>query len=225
MEDIAENFEKQSADETEEMILKTDSKAYIVKTEGKEVKSTNLENLVKIVERDYSDRKVSVSLLNNFFECPWKWYFRSLLQLPEPKSASLEFGNMVHESVDKILRLGRTPTTKDLEDLHIDSDAMKIISRWVENRLPEIKTDRENEKSVSVSDLRFPHLSIYGKIDLIERLAPSELRVTDFKTGGVRKKSDIEKIDEEGRMSGYLRQLAMYSYLLENNSKSKVSVS
>ncbi len=226
VEDIADNFERQSADETEKMILKTDIRAYVVGVKDKEKEdiSTNLENLVKLVARDYEDRKVSVSLLNNFFECPWKWYFRSLLQLPEPKSPSLEFGNMVHESVDKILRLGRTPSAKDLEDLHVDSEVMKIISKWVERRLPEIKTDRENEKSVSVTDARFSHLSIYGKIDLIERLSPNEMRVTDFKTGGVRKKTDIEKMDEEGRMSGYLRQLAMYSYLLENNSKSKLAV-
>ena len=50
----------------------------------------------------------------------------------------------------------------------------------------------------------------------------NELRVTDFKTGSVRKKGEIEKLDEEGRPSGQLRQLAMYSYLLENSSKSKV---
>ena len=44
-------------------------------------------------------------LLNNFFECPWKWYFRNLLQLPEAKSESLEFGNRVHLAVDQILKL------------------------------------------------------------------------------------------------------------------------
>jgi hypothetical protein len=25
--------------------------------------------------------KVSVTMLNNFFECPWKWYFRNLLAI------------------------------------------------------------------------------------------------------------------------------------------------
>ena len=37
-------------------------------------------------------------------------------------------------------------------------------------------------------------------------------------------KSDIEKLDEEGRLSGYLRQLAMYSYLIKQSPKWKTDV-
>jgi RecB family exonuclease len=75
-----------------------------------------------------------------------------------------------------------------------------------------------------MKDNDYPDLKIYGKIDLIENLGNKELRVTDFKTGGVRKKSEIEKLDEEGRMGGNLRQLAMYSYLLRDNSKWQADV-
>jgi hypothetical protein len=101
----------------------------------------------------------------------------------------------------------------------MEKEVMNIISAWVKNRLPEIKLKRDNEKSVSLKDEKLPHLNIYGKIDLIEFLDAKNVRVTDFKTGGVRKKSEIEKIDEDGRMSNYLRQLAMYSYLIEHNAK------
>ena len=48
--------------------------------------------------------------------------------------------------------------------------------------------------------------------------------ITDFKTGSVRKKGDIEKADSEGRMGSYLRQLAMYSYLIKQSPKYKVDV-
>ena len=175
---------------------------------------------------------MSVSLLNNFFECPWKWYFRNLLQLPEPKSESLEFGNKVHSAVDEILKLKKVPTEKDLEKIVNGNKAvLKIVSKWVKNRLPEIADRRENEKSVSVVDDRFPHLTMYGKIDLIENLNAKEVRVTDFKTGSVRKKSEIEKMDEDptngarSRMSSYLRQLAMYSYLIKQSPKWKMEVS
>ena len=191
----------------------------------KEVKSRDLSQLLKLVTEKYSDRYVSVSLLNNFFECPWKWYFRNLLQLPEPLSESLEFGNTIHISIDKILKMDRIPSVKELEDLKLDKEVFAIVSRWVKNRLPEIKLSHENEISVSVNDDRFPNLKIYGKIDLIENLNTKNIRVTDFKTGSVRKKSDIEKIDEEGRMSNYLRQLAMYSYLIKQSSKWKMNVS
>ena len=91
-------------------------------------------------------------------------------------------------------------------------------------RLGEISKNRENEQSVSVNNDMFPNLNIYGKIDLIENLEGNDVRVTDFKTGGVRKKGEIEKINEEGRMSDYMRQLAMYSYLLKENPKWKKNV-
>ncbi|MEI8174644.1 MAG: PD-(D/E)XK nuclease family protein, partial [bacterium] len=221
---LDEHFEKQTADETEKIILKHNPKVYIEKKEI-ENKNVTLLDLQKLVAKDYEDRKVSVSLLNNFFECPWKWYFRNLLQLPEVKSESLEFGNVVHSAIDKILKLKEIPSLKKLEELaNGDKGVLKIISKWVKDRLPEIKDKRENEKSISVVDDRFPHLNIYGKIDLIEILSDKNVRVTDFKTGGVRKKGDIEKYDDE-RMSSYMRQLAMYSYLIKQNPKWKMDVS
>jgi len=222
--DLEGNFTKQSAEETEEIILKHDPRAY---TENKVVakEDVTLEELQKLVSKDYTDRRVSVSLLNNFFECPWKWYFRNLLQLPESKTDSLEFGNSVHSAVDKILKMSKKPTEKEILNLvSEDKEVFKIVSRWVDSRLKEINKNRENEKSVSVKDSKFPHLNIYGKIDLVEYLDKNSLKVTDFKTGSVRKKSEIEKIDDEGRMSSYLRQLAMYSYLLTESSKNKSEV-
>lgn len=243
--DLDEHLEKQTADATEKIILKHNPKVYVADsfTKKDNKKSTTLLDLQKLVAKDYVDKKVSVSLLNNFFECPWKWYFRNLLQLPEPKSESLEFGNKVHSAVDKILKLGKAPALKELEKITDgDKEVLKIIEKWVKNRLPEIAERRENEKSISAVDDRFPHLNIYGKIDLIENLPASTqggdeksppdrtvvragVRVTDFKTGGVRKKTDIEKIDSDNRMSGYLRQLAMYSYLIKQSPKWKVDVS
>ena len=224
---LSEHFEKQTADETEKIILKHDPKAYISDSDAKtnEKNNTTIVDLQKLVAKDYEDRKVSVSLLNNFFECPWKWYFRNLLQLPEAKSESLDFGNTVHSSIDKILKLKKVPTQKDLEEITGgDKGVLKIVSKWAKDRLPEIEQKRENEKSVSVVDDRFPHLNIYGKIDLIENFGDKNVRVTDFKTGSVRKKSDIEKLDEEERMSSYMRQLSMYSYLIKQSPKWKVDV-
>ncbi|MES3031865.1 MAG: PD-(D/E)XK nuclease family protein [Patescibacteria group bacterium] len=181
-------------------------------------KNTDLSDLIKLTKDKYGERNVSASLLNNFFECPWKWYFNNLLQLPTAKTESLEFGIAVHSAVDKILKLNEIILPEDKE-------VAKVVSSWAQRRLQEIAPSRESEQSVSLKDKRFSHLNIYGKIDLIENLDAQSVRVTDFKTGSVRKKSDIEKIDEEGRMSGNLRQLAMYSYLIQQSPKWKVEVS
>src|SRR3989338_8516543 len=186
---LDEHFEKQNASETEKIILKHNPKIYIADSDvGKnEKKNTTISDLQKLVAKDYEDRKVSVSLLNHFFECPWKWYFRNLLQLPEPKSESLEFGNIIHGSIDKILKLNKKPTKIEIENIikeqvrrsafgtdRKQEEFLKlgssVVSKWVENRLGEISKNRENEQSVSVIDDRFSNLNIYGKIDLIEHL-------------------------------------------------------
>ncbi|MES2059411.1 MAG: ATP-dependent DNA helicase [Patescibacteria group bacterium] len=238
---IEGSLEKQSAEETEESILKSNPKLYIGESNPIRADFT-LEDLQSAVAKDYEDRKVSVSLLNSFFECPWKWYFGSLLRLPQAQTESLVFGDIVHVSIDKILKLARVPKESEIEEIVIEEvsksnygsiekqkiierDALDIVKKWVGARLPEISNDRENEKTISVNDDRFPHLQIYGKIDLVETIEKGKVRVTDFKTGNPKKKSDFEKLDSEGRMSDYMRQLAMYSYLIKQSSKNDIDVS
>ncbi len=211
------------ADLPEEILEKHEVKNAEVKMETKP--NDNLMELTKLVEKKYKDRYVSVSLLNNFFECPWKWYFRSLLKLPEVKSESLEFGNAIHSAIDQILKSKKILTEKEIEKITGNNkEVFKIIAKWVKNRLPEISAKRENEKSISVHVKKFPHLSIYGKLDLVEELNEENVRVTDFKTGHSRTKTEIEKINDEGRMSDYLRQLVMYSFLLAQSRKKKINV-
>ncbi len=60
---------------------------------------------------------------------------------------------------------------------------------------------------------------MYGKVDLTERFSDGTITVTDFKTGSSKTTGVIEKRDGEGRLSAHLRQLAMYSYLIEGAEK------
>lgn len=173
---------------------------------SKEIKNNYLPELAKLVAEKYPERYVSASLLNNFFECPWKWYFRNILQLPEPENESLVFGNKVHQALDQILKERKLI-------MPADKEVAKVISIWAKRRLAEISEDRKSEQSFSISLEKFPQLKIYGRIDLVEKLPDGVLRLTDFKTGNVRRKSDIEKLDEEERPSNYLRQLTMYAFL------------
>jgi hypothetical protein len=46
--------------------------------------------------------------------------------------------------------------------------------------------------------------------------------VTDFKTGSSKTTGVIEKLDEENRLSGMMRQLAMYSYLIRGSEGNDV---
>ena len=218
------SFEKVSFVETEKKILENDPRTYVV-VEKEVISVEILEKLNNLIKKEYLAVNVSVSMLNNFLECPRKWYFRNLLKLPEPKSESLDIGNQVHHAIDRILKLDHAPNKKEIEEIvGEDKEVLKIVLKWVEKRLGEIVKKRENEKSISLSYKDFPHLNIYGKLDLIEFLDSENVRVTDFKTGGVKKKSEIEKIDDDGKMSNYMRQLAMYSFLISKSNKWKANV-
>ncbi len=192
--------------------------------------SIGIKELVKMVAKEYTDKNISVTLLNNFFECPWKWYFNSFLQLPTPKTESIILGSVVHAGIEKILKDKVKPTTKIIETIidssldkefvhekllraRIHKNAQAILSNWIKNYLPHIHKSYMTERSVSYHDKTLPHLKMYGKIDLTENYDEG-IVVTDFKTGGSKTKGAIDKSDEDGRMSSLLRQLAMYSYLL-----------
>jgi DNA helicase-2/ATP-dependent DNA helicase PcrA len=221
--------------ETEGELLKDDPKIFVEHIGRASMSS--LDELKLIVAEEYAWVNVSVTLLNNFFECTWKWYFRSLLQLPEQKTESLLLGSVVHTGIEYILkhRDAVDPLALDAA-LHnclekeyacdekligrVFRDAKKILENFTKTYLPSIRADAESERSITYKDPKFPHLTCYGKIDMTERESESVVHVTDFKTGSAKSKSTIEKPDgEEKRMSSLLRQLAMYSYLIESTEK------
>lgn len=233
--DIPEvHFIKKSAQETEAEIVLEGPRAYVAQTTVQKI--TDIGELIEIVKDEYLEKKVSVTLLNNFFECPWKWYFRNLLQLPEAKTESLVFGSAVHGAIEVILKDTVKPTEKEIKEFlnvslekegikeevtisRLTKDGVKTVLSWAKHYLPNISPDHTAERSLSYRDPSFPHLNMYGKIDLTERTGDGKVVVTDFKTGSSKTTGVIEKLDEEGRLSVHLRQLAMYSYLLQGAEK------
>lgn len=235
-----ELFERVTAEENEQFIMGHGLEAF-VRSGVAPVDSVTVRKLADLVKDEYFKRKLSVTHLNNFFECPWKWYFRNFLQLPEPESMSLEFGNLVHGILEKVLKNKLGTDKKSITDaisgkaeklcgfsdtdiVRMKREAEEIITEWINNRFPEILPEHESERSLLYRDPDFDHLLINGKIDLVEKIEEGVVRVTDFKTGKPKKKSEIEKMTEEGRMSDYHRQLAMYTYLIDRTTDGNTNV-
>ncbi len=230
-------FVRQSVSESELAILNADATLYSTAQP-----QTEVHDVAAIVSNEYAKRTISVTMLNNFFECPWKWYFRNLLQLPEPMNDSLQVGNIVHKVIDGILK-GIITTDETIlksviadialsEARHIEEHARDlarqatgIVTNWIARYVPTIIRPFSTERSLPYHDPEFAHLSFYGKIDLVEEIISDEVRVTDWKTGSTKTNSEIEKRDEEGRMSGLLRQLTMYTYLINGVSHGNNTVS
>jgi DNA helicase-2/ATP-dependent DNA helicase PcrA len=230
------HFVKKTKEETEKEILSHGPEIYTTTLEKDE--GDILEDIKKFVKENYEESRVSVSLLNNFFECPWRWYFRNFLKLPEVKSVSLGLGSAVHSTIEFILKNKvvlksvdiKNKIKEELEKEGIDNeselkklikDGEKAVSYFVENYYANLAKDYTSERSLQFRDPKFPQLLMYGKLDLTERLPSGDIVVTDFKTGSTKTKGVIEKIDEEGRLSSLMRQLAMYSYLIAGAEKGK----
>ncbi len=231
------HFVKKNKEETEKEILEVGPKVYteIVVQENGNV----LDDLAQFVKENFKDTKVTVTMLNNFFECPWKWYFRNFLKLPEVKGASLALGSAVHSTIEFILKAGKLPKDVDIkveikkqllkegmddkgtEIKKLFKDAEIAVMNWVENYYKDLAKDYTSERSVQFRDAEFPEFLMYGKLDLTERFPNGDIIITDFKTGSVRTSGVIEKL-EEGKLSTYMRQLAMYSYLVAGAEKGKV---
>lgn len=227
------HFNKKTSQETEEELLSIDSRIY-TQINKPEFKGETIEEVKKLVRENYASLKVSVSMLNNFFECPWEWYFRSFLRLPEPKQNYLALGTITHGTIEYILKQDKLPTLdeirskieKDFDKENIDNKidknrlvkkAEEAVNVWINNYYKEVLDNHKSELSISFKDKDFPNLLMYGKIDLVETDKDRQVRVTDFKTGSSKTKNEIEKIDDEGRLSKHMRQLAMYTYLLKGD--------
>ncbi len=234
------HFISRNGEETEAALLAAGPQTY-VSVATKEDEDT-VEVLKSYVRDNYESVKVSVTLLNNFFDCPWKWYFRNFLKLPEVKSVSLALGSAVHSTLEFVLKADKKPAEKQLQEKvehelsregvvdpkelkRLAKDAMSAVTNWMDIYYPHLAKDRVSERSVSFKDPLFPTLSMYGKIDLTERFLDGTIAVTDFKTGSLKTPGMIEKLSDDHRLSDYMRQLAMYSYLIRGAEKGSVVTS
>src|SRR3989344_1323538 len=217
--------------QTEDEIIKKDIKHFALKS-SLDIENDTLKSVMDFVKQKYTETNITVSMLNNFFICSWRWYFRNFLKLPEVKSKSLVLGSAVHSVIEFILKENSKPSDEaikvkivfELKKEGIDDiielkkltkDAYDSIKNWLINYYEKLAKDHESERNISFRDKNFPNLNIYGKIDLTERLSNGDIIITDFKTGSSKTVGMIEKKDEENRLSSYMRQLAMYSYLVQ----------
>ncbi len=229
------HFTLEEKAESEALILKSGIREAVLSHQVAQPGVTR-EMLRTLVAEGFKKKKVSTTALNSFFECPWQWYFRIFLGLPEGEPEAMTFGSVVHAAIERLIKLGKKPQAKDLQAAieealdgcrvvqektrrRMSTEALRALKQFVSEFLPTLYDERESERAISYKDPRFPELMISGKIDLMEHDGGGAVRVTDFKTGKPRTAKEIEKRDDEGRLSTYLRQLAMYSYLLQHGSK------
>lgn len=198
-------------------------------------------------EIDYTKRilledGLSVTALNHFLECPNKFFYKSILKLPEAPNGSSEKGTAMHEAIANIWK--KSDSKKNIEEIIISS-VKNYFSRSLlaafekETALEELlanaskvaealKPHFEIEGKVLTEkweEAEFKHcfkkdeidLKLHGRLDtLIER--ENEVLVFDYKTREAMSANAI-KGETENSDGNYFRQLVFYKMLLERNPK------
>ena len=175
---------------------------------------------------------LSVTALNNYLKCPWKYFYNNLLRIPEAPNKHLIFGTAVHNALksffDKFIKEG-------------DPGKEYLINRFVEflNSQPIQEKDHKealdkgkaallgyydhyhkswsmnmfNEFSIHGIDLG-DGIMINGKLDNIISLDSSNnVNVIDYKTGKPKSRNEIEGLTKTST-GDYKRQLVFYNLLL-----------
>jgi len=190
----------------------------------------------------FKTQGLSVTGLNNYLECPWQYFYRNLVRIPEAPNKHLSFGNAVHAALKSYF---------DEFDKGEDKGKAYLVRRFEEELAGEpIKEDDYEEalakgkKSLpafydeyhaawaaasavaggkAMNEIRVAEIvlkdgtKVNGKLDRIE-IAPTSVRVVDYKTGKPKSRNDIEG-NTASSDGNYKRQLVFYKLLLDKEGK------
>ncbi|MFA6189950.1 MAG: ATP-dependent DNA helicase [Candidatus Staskawiczbacteria bacterium] len=182
---------------------------------------------------------LSVTALNNYLSCPWKYFFSNLIRIPGAQNKYSLFGSAVHEALSNYfdaLADNKNPTKEYLIKRFKESLSAKSIQTKEYNEMLErgeafllgyYKFYNQSWKSHVLNEVNIRRIelakdvSINGKIDKIEILDDkNNVNVVDYKTGKL--KSRKELLGENKNSDGeYLRQLTFYKLLLDNYQNGK----
>ncbi len=235
-----EQFPSQFLEEIDpELIEKADTEKFNLKfIEGKDILFDEpVSELSFNKEKDFlrtlfMEKGLNVSALDNFLECPWKYFFVNLISIPAVRSKYQLFGTAIHSTLESLIKnrksvkdpksflietLKRNLSSQGLSDKDFKEYLQKgktALAGFYENvfiNFPDKIQSELNIRGVKISE----NLTLNGRIDMLEE-KKGEFIVHDFKTGRPKSRSEIDGSKPDSRYN-YLRQLIFYKILLDKS--------
>jgi DNA helicase-2/ATP-dependent DNA helicase PcrA len=202
-------------------------------------------DIKKTLQDEFVKTSFSVTALNNFLSCPWKYFFRNLLHIPDVKEFSAMLGTACHEALrhfHQLVKKGKKVSASELKKIIKDvvyaqafskgdlSVALEKAEESVTAYVKSFKTFDENEKIYIEERISFPlkietektdfEIVITGVLDFVVEEG-GHSHVIDFKT---KKRMTLNEIMGKTKNStgDYFRQLQFYKLLWENAGKESV---
>jgi len=138
---------------------------------------------------------LSVTHLNNYLDCPLKFYFQNLIQVPSGKSDTLTFGSAVHWALNKLFRslMDNNQTFHGLPKFLADF-------KWYMQRNREAFTDEQFKRRNDYGDKILPEY--YNKyINTWEKITATEYVIKNVEMDGVPIKGIIDKLEFNGKQA------------------------
>jgi len=175
---------------------------------------------------------LSVTALNNYLECPWRYFYVNLLRIPEAPNKHLAYGNAVHSALREFFdcwmqgddkgseflikrfkeSLSRQPITQGDYDEALAKGEQALAGYYMKYRNTWNKNIR-NEFKIDGIELA-PDVRLNGTIDRLEILdSAGKVNVVDYKTGKPLSRNQIEGATATSD-GNYKRQLVFYNLLL-----------
>ncbi len=196
----------------------------------------------------FFDQGLSATALNNYLDCPLKYFFNNLLRVTRAQGKELIYGTAVHLTLKEFFdqyREGKmwpekkllTQFQTRLKELPLTSNIFKetlakgkrALGGWYQTYNKSWPREIINEftiKGVLIDPPSVGQVAIRlrGQIDKIEMLGKNnEVKVVDYKTGKPKSRNEI--LGQTKNSTGdYFRQLVFYKILLEGFDRGKYKV-
>ncbi len=185
----------------------------------------------------FLEQGLSATALNNYLDCPWKYFYRNLVRVPEKPTSSSLYGNALHNALRLFRDLSNStqtfqPLSVLLEYLNVSIDqqgftptsyadahkkGVRALTDWHERNASGYVFNALCEKNFEVyyplEGAAIPQVLLRGLIDVIE-FGHSSVRLIDYKTGKHKSRNEIEG-GTKNATGDYKRQLDFYCILLE----------
>ena len=196
----------------------------------------------------FTKQGLSPTSLNNYLDCPWRFFYVNLLRLPQTQTRQQIYGTAKHAALQKFfeakktnhksnLQLLMSAFTETLKKQPLAADDHRIISQKGLASLknyhafyaPTWNYDTINEFKISGVD--FPiaknqNIRLTGKLDKIELgLKGKSAAVVDYKTSQPKSRNWILGKTKDPRAGEYFRQLVFYKLLLDSLPSKKYQMS
>lgn len=206
---------------------------------------------IEIMDNDFinsllKNYSLSVTHLNNYLECPIKFYYQNLLRVPAAKNGNMVFGSAVHFALQRLFEKMKEQGEVFPQKEEFLNDFFWYMKKNREGFTPE-EFKRRNEygnkilpgyynhnitkwnKVVSIErnlrNIFVNDVPLNGKLDKLE-FTGNLVNVVDYKTGNYKyAKNKMQPPNEKETNGGdYWRQAVFYKILLDNDKTNKWQV-